>query len=67
MHYFLKDSKAAQWYYRKVLLQTNDSMLCGATYQEMGINFYWNKQFDSAQYYLRKSLRYPSKGTNYSI
>jgi len=42
-------------------------MLCGAVYQEMGINYYSFKQFDSAQFYLRKSLPYPFKGTSYAI
>ena len=63
----LNDHKKAQQYYKVALLQMNDSMLCGAIYQEMGIDFYRDKQFDLAQYYLRKSLLYPSNGTNYSI
>ena len=67
-YYFLKDYRTAQQYYLKALSQTNDSMLCGAVYQEIGINYYSsNKQLDSAQYYLRKSLLYPYKGTSYAI
>jgi tetratricopeptide (TPR) repeat protein len=47
---FLKNSKTAQLYYRKALSQVNDSMLAGAIYQDIGINFYENKQLDSARY-----------------
>ena len=63
----LKDYKTAKKYYRTAIYQVTDSMLCGSAYQEIGTNFYLVKQFDSAQYYLRKSLLYPFKGTNYSI
>jgi len=66
-YHFEKDFKTAQLYYLKVLSQTTDSMLCGAAYQEIGINYYWNKQLDSAEYYLRKSLSFPFKGYSYAI
>jgi len=66
-YHLLKDFKTAQLLYRKALSQMNDSMLCGAVYQEMGVNYYSAKQFDSAQFYLRKSLPYPFKGTSYAI
>ncbi|HJV76908.1 MAG TPA: hypothetical protein VJ602_00900 [Paludibacter sp.] len=59
--------KLAHKYYLQALAQNTDSILCGVVYQEMGANFYGAKQFDSAQYYLRKSLRYPYRNTNYSI
>lgn len=49
------------------LHQTNDSLLHGAAYQELGINYYWEKKYDSARFYLRKSMAYPYKGTNYAI
>ena len=64
---FLKEYKIAQRYYKSALLHMSDSLLCGAIYQEMGINYYSAKQFDSAQFYLRKSLPYPFKGTSYAI
>jgi len=63
----LNDYKTAQLYYHNAISQINDSMLYGATYQEIGGNFYFTKQYDSAQYYLRKSLRFPFKSTGYSI
>jgi tetratricopeptide (TPR) repeat protein len=53
--------------YKKALIQTNDSLLQGTAYQELGINFYWAKKIDSARFFLRKSLNYPYKGTNYAI
>jgi tetratricopeptide (TPR) repeat protein len=63
----LKDYKTANLYYNKALQQVKDSMLYGSVYQEKGGNFYAEKQMDSAQFYLQKSLLYPYKGTNYSI
>ena len=62
-----KDFKKAQEYNRQVISQSSDSLLYGFAYQEIGINYYWTKKIDSAQFYLRKSLRFPYKGTNYSI
>jgi len=64
---FLKEYKTAQRYYKSAFLHVSDSLLCGAIYQEMGINYYSSKQFDSAQFYLRKSLPYPFKGTSFAI
>lgn len=66
-YHLLKDYKTAQQYYNKAILQINDSMLYGSVYQEMGINYYSAKQLDSAEYYLKKSLPYPFRGTNYAI
>jgi len=67
IYHFEKDYKKAQLFYSFALNKTTDSLLCGLIYQEMGSNLYWNKQLDSAQYYLRKSLRFPFKSTGYSI
>ncbi len=67
MYCFLKNYNKAQLFYKQALKQTSDSMLQGSAYQEIGINFYKANQFDSAQYYLRKSLHFPFKGTNYAI
>jgi len=53
--------------YRQALLKTKDSILWGVAMQEIGINYYWGKQYDSAQYYLQKSLHFPYKSTNYAI
>jgi len=64
---FLKDYKKAQSYYKLALSQTNDSLLQGSAYQEMGTNYYWAKKYDSAQYFLHKSLKFQYKGTNYAI
>jgi len=63
----VKNYKFAHKFYLQALTQTNDSILHGVAYQEIGINYYWNKQYDSAQHYLRQSIRFPYKGTNYSI
>jgi tetratricopeptide (TPR) repeat protein len=64
---FLKDYKKAYQYYHLALSQTSDSLVQGAAIQEIGVNYFWAKQYDSAEYFLKKSLRYPYKGTNYAI
>ena len=64
---FLKNYKKAQNCYRQALLQTTDSMLQGAAYQEIGINYYWARRSDSAQFFLHESLHYPYIGTSYAI
>jgi tetratricopeptide (TPR) repeat protein len=63
----LKKNELARWYFRKAISNTNDSLLYGVFYQSLGISYYLSKQYDSAQYYLRKSLIYPYKWNNYSI
>lgn len=63
----IKNYKAAHIYYLQALSQTKDSIFNGVALQEIGINYYWAEQYDSAQYYIRKSLRFPFKGTNYAI
>ncbi len=64
---FMKDYKTALNYYRKTLQQTNDSLTNGLAYQEMGINYSKAKKYDSAEFYLRKSLKYPYTFNNYAI
>ena len=61
-----KNSKAMR-YYRKAILQCKDSMLLGAVYQEIGINYSATNQKDSALFYLRKSLQFPYKKYDYAI
>ena len=63
----LMNYKTAERYYRNVLKQTSNSMVCGVAYQNLGISYYRTEQYDSAQYYLRKSLKYPYQGNNYAI
>ncbi|MDP4238808.1 MAG: tetratricopeptide repeat protein [Bacteroidota bacterium] len=67
MYRFLGNHNRARLCYKHALSQTPDSLLQGDAYQEIGINFYTAQQYDSAQYFLRKSLRFPYKGTNYAI
>ena len=64
---FRKDFEKAHKYFKKGISITSDSLLLGFAYQEIGINYYWAKQYDSAQYYLLRSLQFPYKGPNYSI
>jgi len=62
-----KDHTKALRYYRKAISKIKNSYLFGLAYQEIGINYYSLQQFDSAQYYLRKSLLFPYTSTSYSI
>jgi len=64
---FNKRCSIAQKFYNYVSRNVTDSMVRGVIYQEIGSNYYWIRQYDSAQYYLRKSLCYPFKNANYSI
>ncbi len=64
---FRKDFKRAQKIFQKTLLLNSDSLLHGFLFQEIGINFFWIKKYDSAQYYLRESLKFPARGANFSI
>ncbi len=64
---FRKEYKAAIKYYKQALSLTVDSMVQGYAFQEMGVNYYFAKQNDSAQYYLYKSLQFPYKGANFTI
>lgn len=64
---FLKEPKKALHYYRKAIYQTKDSLLYGLAYQEMGINYFKVKIYDSAELYLKKSIKFPYKGTSYAI
>jgi tetratricopeptide (TPR) repeat protein len=63
----MKDYNKARQYYKQSISQSADSFLHGLAYQEIGINYYFAKQNDSAKYFLTKSLLYPYKGTNYAI
>jgi tetratricopeptide (TPR) repeat protein len=63
----LKNYKTAQKYYSYVIRHTKDSNLIGLAYQEIGTNFHLTKPFDSAQFYLQKSLLFPYRGVNYAI
>jgi len=62
-----KEYKIALKYCHKVISQTNDSILLGIAYQEIGNIYMISEQPDSAIHYLKKSLQYPTKGTDYAI
>jgi tetratricopeptide (TPR) repeat protein len=61
------NSRKAFKYYNYALSKSSDSLVTGYAFQEIGVNYYCLKQYDSARVYLRRSLRYPYKGTNYCI
>lgn len=64
---FTKQHSTANKFYVQALKQQKDSCLHGVAYQEIGINYYKNKKFDSAIKYLNISLKFPYKGKDYSI
>lgn len=53
--------------YIEVLQSSKDSVILGVALQEIGINFFWNNQFDSSLVYLKKSIHYPSRNYYQSI
>jgi hypothetical protein len=57
----------ARRYFLQVSKFSKDSVFCGILFQEIGINYSLDKQLDSAQFYLQRSLHFPNKGTCYSI
>jgi tetratricopeptide (TPR) repeat protein len=57
----------AHYYFETVNKLTNDSLIKGYALQNLGINFYNSKKFDSALFYLRKSLPYPYLKNNRAI
>jgi tetratricopeptide (TPR) repeat protein len=57
----------AHYYFEMVEKLTNDSLVKGYALQNLGINFYNSKQYDSALLYLRKSLPYPYLKNNRAI
>lgn len=67
VYHFKKEYARALYYYRRALKETTNSYLCGFAYQEIGVNYYWARKMDSAEYFLRKSLDYPYLGNHYSI
>ncbi len=66
-HRFLKEHDKALESYRKAIYQRKDSLLFGSVFQEIGLNYLDSKKYDSAKFYLRESLKFPYKGTNYAI
>jgi tetratricopeptide (TPR) repeat protein len=62
-----KNYKMSLQYYRKAISICHDSILRGAAYQEIGTNYQYTKQLDSAEIYYRKSLSFPCKDNNYAI
>ncbi len=62
-----KNYKMALQYYKKADLISQDSILLGTVYQEIGSNYQETGQLDSSEIYFRKSLTYPCVETKYSI
>lgn len=64
---YTKEFNIALKYCHTVIAQTKDSILLGVAYQEIGNIYMTSEQPDSAIHYLRKSLQYPAKETEYSF
>ena len=59
--------RKAQLHYRKVFPLAQDSIQRGALLQEIAINYYNNKQYDSALVYFRQVIPYPYVRNNRAI
>lgn len=64
---FKNNLKTAISINKSLLTTSTNKELIGLILYENGMCYYRQKKFDSAQYYLKQSLKYPFKGTNYSI
>ncbi len=62
-----KDTKIALKLCQKIISQTNDSILLGIAYQEIGVNYMLLNQLDSAILYLKVCLAFPAKGASSAI
>lgn len=62
-----KNYRNALSHYRKVFSQARDSIQRGALLQEIAINYYDNKQYDSALVYLHQVIPYPYIRNNRAI
>lgn len=49
------------------MLQKQDSFVHGAALQEIGISYFYTNKYDTAIFYLNKSLFCPYRGNNYAI
>ena len=61
-YYETKNYEMAQHYFQMAINKNKDSLLTGAAFQEMGISYLSAQLYDSAEFYLRKSLKF--KGNN---
>ena len=57
----------ANTYYKNLEKQTDDSLLIGLLYQEMGQNYFKDKNIDSSLLYLQKAKNYPYIGINKAL
>ncbi len=62
-----REYKKARLFYAQIHCKAKDSILQGALYQEIGLNFYSSHQPDSAEKYLKKVLNYPYISNNRAI
>jgi hypothetical protein len=66
-YYAEKDYKTANKCFRKALIESTDSILKGSALQEIGINYFSSTKYDSAKFYLHKSMHFPFIGFDYAI
>jgi len=62
-----KDYITADRFYKSIMTQCSDSILQGALFQEIGLNFFDSQKYDSALFYYKKVIDYPYLGYNRSI
>ncbi|NCB68566.1 MAG: hypothetical protein EOM47_06935 [Bacteroidia bacterium] len=61
------DFKTAHDIFKSIFDNTIDSTLMGIALQEIGITYFFKTNYDSAAYYLKRSIYYPHIGYNQSI
>lgn len=67
-HRKMKDSSSmARFYYDKALAAAPDDTIVGEVVQQIGLNFYFRNEHDSARSYLQRSLGYPANEQQKSI
>lgn len=66
-YYYEGKYTKAQSYFNKIYAQAKDSMIQGAVMHEIALTFCKTAQTDSALFYMRKLLHYPSIGSNRSV
>lgn len=67
MYQYVNRHDSAHSCYFKALSLVNDSLDKGACLQEIALNYYSSKRYDSALFYLREIISFPYLGNNRSI
>lgn len=64
---FLNMPDSTLYYFNRANAQVKDSLIYGLVNQEIGVDYYLSKEYETAQKYIEKSLEFPCRGTSFSI